>query len=423
MKESFSVQRRPGLVVIIGFLTLLAGHFTLDRAGFRLPIINDTRVIIFALLLAALALELTKATRPGRAACVRRRFLYPTLIFFSYQAVSTAWSPDGARVKSSIGDLLAIAVLVSVYWTLADWDRDCVVQITLFCFLVAGVVYFMAAASGRGHDPSGRWAALGGGANVFVRIMVVAAIAAVYFYVRSGYRAVWLFPVPAFISGAVLSGSRGGVAAALSLIVLATPALLPRLRAGRVVSLAATALLLAGATWWVAGAGVWHAFHDRFVVTTFENQYTSDRDVLYRKAVELFLAHPVAGTGLDGFFAIDGWGGVMYVHNLPLSVAAEGGVIGLALLGSAIYSLRRGYAEVPLQQRTLESRTAAYCGIFFGGASLFSGNYYDARLMWVFLTLAAVAPLRRVAGEPAPPVLGRGRSMANMPQRQVRSGR
>lgn len=415
------MHRRPRLVVIIGFLALLAGHFTLDRTGISAPIINDTRITIFTLLVAALALEVTVAARPGRAR-VSRRCLYPTIIFFCYQAVSAAWSPDGARVSAAIGDLLAIAILCVVYWILADWDRDRVVQLTLCCFLAAGIVYFFAAASGRGHDPSGRWAALGGGANVFVRIMVVAAIAAVYLYARSGRRAVWLLPVPAFISGAVLSGSRGGVGAALSVIVLVTPAL-PRLRVRRMVSLTAMALLLTGVTWWVAGAGVWAAFHDRFVVTTFEDQYTSDRDVLYRRAVELFLDYPIAGTGLDGFFVLNGQEGVMYVHNLPLSVAAEGGVIGLALLGSAIYSLRRGYAEIPRRQRTLESRTAAYCGIFFGVASLFSGHYYDARLMWVFLILAAVAPERRVVGEPGSPVLARERPMAEIPHRQVQSGR
>jgi O-antigen ligase len=386
--------RRPGIVIVTGFVALLAGHYTLDRIGITAPLVNDTRVGIFAILLATFALEVTNAgggfdskSRSGK------RCLWPILLLFSYQALSISWAPVGARVTNALGDLLAIAVLVVVYWALAEWDRDRVVQLTLGCFLAAGVVYFLVAASGRGHEPDGRWAALGGGSNVFVRIMILASIAAVYFYCRSAGRIAWLVPLPAFIAGAVASGSRGGIVAALVSVALAIPPLLPRLRAGRVLSLTITVVLMAWITWLVIGQYIAQMFQERFVAITFEQRYTSGRDVLYTHAFNLFLDKPIAGVGLDGFYAVtNGSLGQMYVHDLPLSVAAEGGLIGLILLGGTCYALRRGYAKVPRAERTIESRTAAYCGIFIAVASLFSGNYYDARLMWIFLILAAVGP-------------------------------
>jgi O-antigen ligase len=396
-------RTRPGVVVLIGFLALLAGHFTLDRIGLTVPVVNDTRVIIFVAFLTAFCLEASNAgTSFAIKSSVGRRCLYCILVLFGYQAVSVSWAPAGSELTGAVGDLMAAAVLLVVYWILAEWDSDGVVEKTLGCLLAAGIVYFLVAASGRGHDPSGRWAALGGGPNVFVRIMVLASIAAGYFYLKSGGRVVWLLPIPAFITGALSSGSRGGVAAALLTILVAVPSMLPRLRVGRAVSVAITALILAAITWLVIGDSISQLVRDRFVTTTFEQRYTSDRDVLYSTAFDLFKDNPIVGVGMNGFYELTNGGvGEMYVHNLPLAVAAEGGLIGLLLLGTAFYALRRGYAVTPLRQRTIQSRAAAYCGIFVGGASLFSGNYYDARLMWIFLILAAVGSSARPTEAPA----------------------
>jgi hypothetical protein len=58
----------------------------------------------------------------------------------------------------------------------------------------------------------------------------VLATRAVYFYIRSGRRLIWLLGIPAFLTGAVASGSRGGLAALAVTLVVASPALLPGLR-------------------------------------------------------------------------------------------------------------------------------------------------------------------------------------------------
>ncbi|MEU4428150.1 O-antigen ligase family protein [Actinoplanes sp. NPDC024001] len=381
---------RPGLVVVLAFVATLAGRFTLARVGLDVPVLNDVRV---PLLLAVLMCLLLEAHRIGPRAAAGGYCLLPILGLHGYQVLSATWTPPGAVYGAMIGDLLAVVFMVVVYYTLAKWDRDHVTRITLCCFHAAAWVYFLAASTGRGHAAGGRWAALGGGPNVFVRIMVMGVLTSLYLYVRSGAKLRWLMPIPVFLFGAIASGSRGGlVALAITmLIALAVNRRKPRWDqlakpAGLVLVMSIIVAVTAGPT--IAGF-----VQSRFVEATVGQGYTSQRDVLFSWALRLFWQRPLFGTGINGFHAIANLGeGEAYVHNLPLSVAAEGGFVGLALLGLAWFALGHAYFRTPREQRSPEARTAAYGGIYIGATCLFSGDYFDARLMWILLVLAAVRP-------------------------------
>jgi O-antigen ligase len=399
-------RNRPGTIaILLGFMCLLAGRFTLDRLGVDVPVLNDPRVALLWLLLIVVIIEERTARKVehqparwnGLAICL-------VFAFFGYQFVSAAWAPDGARLFRALMDNIVLAVLVAVFWLLARLGRDRVVRVTMALFLIAGFVYFGAALTGYGHDPSGRWAALGGGSNVFVRVMVIASIAAVYFFLRSGSKAVFLLPLPIFAAGAVLSGSRGGLAAAAGTAVIAAAPYLFRFRGAQVLSVAVP-LGAAGAGAWVLwGREVLEVVRERFLEATLEQGYASGRDVLFQQAFELFRSEPVVGLGLDGFYGMTALHSEeQYVHNLPLAVAAEGGLIGLALLLGAVGALLAAYRSVPPALRSLESRVALIGGLFVGLASLFSGDYYDSRLMWIFLILAATAGPRRTTAAPDGP--------------------
>jgi O-antigen ligase len=382
-------RRRPGLVVIVAFLVSLAGRFTLDRLGISVPLVNDVRIPLFAALLMSFALELKGSGHRGGTGA---RSLIAILALLGYQMLSATWAPDGAAVGAAVGDLTADAILVLVYVTLAEWDRDRVVRVTLTCFYAAAWVYLLVAASGHGHTSTGRWAALGGGPNVFVRVMVLGALSSMYFYFRFGRKPIWLLGIPAFLTGALASGSRGGIVALLITLACALWAARGRLRPRALVKPLLTVAVLAGATWLVAGDEVGGLIETRFVQGTLERGDTSDRDVLAKLAIDLFLRHPFLGTGVNGFYVETNHAGERYAHNLPLAVAAEGGAVGLLLLINAFVQLRHEFAKIPRPERSLEARAVGYCGIFVGAACLFSGDYYDARLMWIMLVLAAVAP-------------------------------
>ncbi len=392
--------RQPGLVVTVAFIGVLAGHFTLSRIGLEVRLFDDLRVPLFAALLMSFALEFGQA--PARRH-TGTRCLLAILAFLGYQALSAAWAPPSAAKGAALGDLAAIAVLVFVYVSLAEWDRDRVVTVTLGCFYATASIYFLAAASGLSASSTGRWAAPGGGPNVFVRIMVLGMLAAVYFYLRSGRRLIWLLGVPAFLTGAVASGSRGGLAALVIILIFAAPALLPGMRSHGGIKPVLLVVGLLGAGWLLAGDAIIDFVADRFLASTFQQGYTSNRDILFQAALNMFLQRPFTGGGITSFAVLANLGiGEKYAHNLLLAVASEGGVIGVLLLFNVFYQFRRAYARTPQADRSVECRTVAYCGIYVGVASMFSGDYYDARLMWILLILAAVRPSLRQAPDARP---------------------
>jgi O-antigen ligase len=393
-------RRRPGLVVIIGFVVMLAGRFTLDRLGFDLPLLlNDVRVPLFAVLMMSFALELSQSGH--RPAGTGTRSLLAILLLLGYQILSATWAPKNAIIGPTLIDLAAVGLLVFLYVMLAEWDRDQVVKLTLGCFQAAAWLYFVVAAAGFGRQSNGRWAVPGGGPNVFVRIMVIGAFTSVYFYFRGRRRIFWLLGLPAFLTGALASGSRGGLVAMFVTLLLGLPSALQRLgnRGGSLRKPIMATVALGGVTWLIAGDAIGAFVQKRFVTETFQQGYTSGRSELFKYALHLFLERPFFGTGVNGFSAVANLGYYeRYVHNLPLAVAAEGGVVGLFLLINTWVQLRHEFAKVPREERSLEARAAGYCGVFVGGASLFSGEYYDARLMWVLLVLAAVRPAPRDPG-------------------------
>ncbi|MEV6841968.1 O-antigen ligase family protein [Actinoplanes sp. NPDC051411] len=395
-------RRRPGVVVVLAFLVTLAGRFTLDRLGFDLPLLlNDVRVPLFAILLMSFALELNQSGH--RPAGTGTGTLLAILLLIGYQIVSATWAPGNAVVGPAMIDLTCVAILVFIYVMLAEWDRDRVVELTLGCFQVTAWLYFLVAAAGFGRGANGRWAVPGGGPNVFVRIMVIGAFTSVYFYFRGRRRPIWLLGLPAFLTGALASGSRGGLVALIITLVLALPSALQKLgkRGGSLTKPVLATIALAGVTWAIAGRAIGAFVQQRFVTETFQQGYTSGRSELFKYALHLFLERPFLGTGVNGFSVVSSLGEYdRYVHNLPLAVASEGGIVGLFLLINAWVTLRHEFAKVPRAERSLEARAAGYCGVFVGGASLFSGDYYDARLMWILLVLATVRPAGRDGPQP-----------------------
>lgn len=102
----------------------------------------------------------------------------------------------------------------------------------------------------------------------------------------------------------------------------------------------------------------------------------------------------MVGGGLDSFFVRFGFSqDLSYPHNLVLDVAATGGLIGLGLLVVFAASLVRHCRPVA---RMSHDRLAMLAGVLFvTAASLFSGDFYDSRFLWIFAVLAVNCPAER----------------------------
>jgi O-antigen ligase len=298
-------------------------------------------------------------------------------------------------VETAVDVAAAAALTVAVY-ALARRDPEGVARRTLWFLLGAGLV-FAAAAFAGGGGAQGRFAAFGGGPNVFVRIEVLGALAAVTLLLLGASR--WLLlALPPLVVGAVASGSRGGLLAALVVLAVLAVRAGPRARGLGVAGVAASAAVLLVAARLYAPVG--DLVRSRFVEQTVEQQYSSGRTSIWEGSLELLAQHPLWGAGLDGFYGTLGQSrGIVHPHNYLLAVAAETGLLGLALLTLTVLAWLvtvRGSGSGGPRDVLRRAMTAGV--LFVAVASMFSGGYYDARLAWCFAAIAAALAV------PPPPV-------------------
>jgi O-antigen ligase len=376
----------PGLVL---FLMAIGGRYTLDRAGYSALGWVDLRVVGLILALIVLIVDIARRPRLHRGAR-REGWLVATTLFFLFQIGSGLWAPPAARVGEKTLDLVLMAGLTIAFYLYTLGDPAGVVRTTFLLFYVGAIVFALGALA-AGPGDQGRYSAFGGGPNVFVRIEILGIISAAALYLFHK-RALVLLAVPLFLLAAVLSGSRAGLLAGAAVGGAALLRSRRRLRSGPIVA-AIAGLAVAGAVLWTfAPPSFTSLFQDRFVDQTVKQHYLSDRTDIWQAAWRLAVDHPLLGTGLDGFYGLIGVNqGIEYPHNYLLGVAAEGGLVGIVLLTAAVIlwasTVRHGRGH------PLMTSLGVAAAVFVALSSLFSGDYYDARLAFLFAALAAAAAM------------------------------
>lgn len=382
------VERHGRVLLLALYVSLLAGRFSLGRLGSELDF--DIRAVgAYAVALACLLWIGVARWKTTQVAV--RAYLGWFFGLCAWLTVTAWWAPAGARLSSRLADLGFLALFIGLAMMVASRlpDTGPVWRWTW----IAGLVYF-ASAIAAGPGDQGRYAALGGGPNVFVRVMILAAIAALALAVLHGHiRPLWTLPI--FGAGTVLSGSRGGMATLG--VVIAVGALPLLRRAGRSLRRRLALVTVLGGVGAVGlfGPRLASLWRERFITQTLIERYDAGRTTLLDQAWELFLEHPVAGAGLDGFHAIHPqWA---HAHNLLLSVGAEGGILGLVPLGGALITV----VVVTWRNRPIsaESLFMLLAGAAVLVASMFSGDFYDTRFMWFFFGLAIIEARRPARGQ------------------------
>jgi O-antigen ligase len=375
----------PGLLLI---LVAIGGRYTLDRAGLLDLAWVDLRVIGLVVALVAFGVYAGVTRRPPMN---DEGWLLAALLFFLFQIASALWAPSAARIGPQTLDLVLLGVLVVAFYRYSLGDPETVVKFTFQLFFVAAIVYALAAIFISGPGEQGRYSAFGGGPNVFARIEVLGVIAAVALFMLTG-RILPLLVIPLFLLATVLSGSRGTLVAGGVVGFAALLKLRHRLRGGAIAGAALVAVVAVGAIWAFAPPEFTDLFQERFVEQTVQEQYLSGRTDIWMAAVDMFIDYPIAGSGLDGFYGLIGVNqAVEYPHNYVLAVAAEGGLAGLGLLTASIVLWTRVVRGGGVRPQLTGLAVAA--AVFVALSGLFSGDYYDSRLAWMFAGLAAAAAL------------------------------
>lgn len=382
-----------GEMLLFGlFIMCLAGRFTLDRVSPELPAVDLRWAGVIALLLAGLFWFAGMPARE-RAAIRIANGMIALYIWAGWSLATSLWAPPTAQLGEAIENLVLLVIIVTFASVIASVLPEQALARLWLWFVIAAILYFLAAMA-AGPGDQGRYSAFGGGPNVFARIMGIGAIGALFFVMKN--RTIWpLMVVPLFALGAVLSGSRGGLLAAGLAVLVSSVPLVRRLGAGTSVAIAAVLSVGLGVANAMSSGRLLDMVSQRFVQQTLVEGYLSGRDVIADEAWRMVESAPLFGVGLDGYGALNQLSfEVNYPHNLFLSAWVEGGIISAALLVVAIAAL----AWPMLRDRPL-STFALTCGMaatLILIAAQFSGDYYDSRLMWLFLVMpAAHYPRRR----------------------------
>jgi O-antigen ligase len=316
-----------------------------------------------------------------------RTSVYIFLLLSYYLVATIAWTPSDNPFPAVVDVSLMLLTLLVVERAARHEGFVEAFWLWLERLLIAiGAVALLAAASA---DQPGRLSILGGGPNILGRFLGMLCLLMVAQSLRQvdGLRwsVIWRIVVAAVALILLLqTGSRG----ALTGLLIGLLALLVVRRMNvRLIGIGAVIIFSFGYLFKaILDLEAIESIEQRWLVTTLEEGYFSHRDVLFAEAYRLWLEHPVFGGGLDSFIAYT-FGLDRYPHNLVMEVAQTGGTVAvLLLLGWIVHVIlnswhfQNHYVEIGLSMTALTF-----------GCALFSGDFYDSRLMFIFgvLTISA----------------------------------
>ncbi len=325
----------------------------------------------------------------------------PIFILFVQTFASTTWSPVSEStfglIRYGLPYTLLMVAAAPLLVSRIDQLSRLLVGLMLLGLLVVVLILINPSAkfySGRLVLQLGDTGAMGNPLATSELGGMIAIIAALV-HVRKGSRVLTLVRVSAFFAGlgiAVASGSRGQVYATLAAILLTFP--LARKLKNPSQFFVTT-----------AGAGVFAMVAMtvvRFFVTDKNASRwsldlalagVSDRMVRVNTLMEAYLDAPGSwfqGLGFNAFTAV--WGQSSYVHNLPVEVLCEQGLLGFTMLMIAFVSVVRAAwrlmsmeAEDPTGRATVAILIAMM--LFHGILSLKQGAYYGGSSLFMFMLL------------------------------------
>jgi O-antigen ligase len=385
---------------LISALYMLAGRWGLDRLGSGTsdpdPFLElRLWIVMGGLVLATLGL-VHRAHRPARPDETRLDPLLVTavLLFFGYLCLSALWAPDTGFALRKLYDLVLVAVM-SVGFGLAALRQPAERVLNVFWGVVVAATGLLALTGVRlllVGGASARLAVLGGGPNVFARLMGMLALGALYFWYRRGQAWLWISMAATGVLLALLTGSRGGSVAIIGGILTFLVVGRVPLRRLAVLALLATAAVGVATMITPLGKALNHAVEERFLKLTLNYDsgkskqhskvYLSGREHYYADALRLGVENPVSGAGLSAFPAL-GLG--VYPHNLFLEVLSETGLVGIALLAwilvAFVLSALRGSGAI-------DGATVGAAMLTLIGSQS-SGDLYDSRALYLLLVLAS----------------------------------
>ena len=318
--------------------------------------------------------------------------------FFAVHALvlsSYVWAQSPWVAREQMTDLLLLLLFIMTFAQLFAGQLQLAVHMLLVSSVLLSLPFLalsLAVFAASSFDVVSIGFAGGMGGIGMSRLFGLAAIALVFFYLKTGRR-LQLLMLPLYAAGIMISGSRAALlalAVALGFLWWRRKAVRPRASGsslGHLVAILIGGLALAGFFLTPFGFTILEAF----VLSNFvggeaaagaDGIYLADRDIIFQHAARTFLDDPLNGIGVGSYF---GPVGEPYPHNLVLLYGVDAGIVPVLILLAFIAT----FVMHSLTCREDWTVAAATVGIFILVASLFAGSYYDARVFW-FMSLTLI---------------------------------
>ncbi len=359
-------------------------QFSLNFSVFQEPRLWALPVLLSTVLLLKIP-RLRRGGKQDQTILRYRKLAFLSLVMLMlYFIGSSAWTPDlRLGTYKAYETFLTLGVILAV----ALWHLSTDAELFHRAFwkslvYLTGIIAVFALIS----LGSGRLAALGGGPNVFARLMFLFGAGCMGMSKQHHPLKLMLVLIAAGLI--VLSGSRGGMLAAL----LGGSVYLWSERT-KVTSkfLLVTGGLLIGVfllCFTPLGNQVYETFSYRIIELTFQDGYTSGRDKLAEEAIRIWKDYPVFGAGISGWTALmieDNAINISHPHNIFCELLCEGGIVAVLLLLLTTGCFLRN-ALTPSNQLHVPSLA---CAVMFLSASQFSGDFFDSRGIFICAMLAS----------------------------------
>ena len=406
--------RRPALVPPA---VLLAAPFRMpiDVHGGHIGLVHGGQVgrllpLYGVLAAAALALawRLVRGERPTK---VTRELAFPVAAFVAFASVSYLWTSATAPARNLLEYfLLPFAILVAVVARspFPAWAPRVLAMLAIALaglFAVIGLVeeathrliyYTPSVEIGNAYSSFFRVTSLFRDPSLYGRHVVLGiGVALVLVWYRRLGLALGSGLIALLFAGLFFSYSQSSFAAlfAIALFTLVVAGDRPV----RLVATAITIVILAG--------GAVYGIHK--LSTSSTQRVTSDRSRRVALTARVFVHHPIVGVGIGSQprasqqISSEGGAPTLFVsHTTPLTVAAELGVLGLALYGLLLGGAAAALARVRRLDPILGlSLAAVFVGLFVHSA--FYSGFFEDPMTWLVLGLAG-AFLGSRAQEPSP---------------------
>lgn len=381
-----------GDTMLIGFLLKGTGHI-----GDPLLAVYEIRWLVVALSVVPLGIMFLQWSRRQRLT-VAKPVAWATMsviLLTSYGAVMAWWSLATVELvdQKLVGLVLVALYMVIIMFAVSGaWGPTFSVWFWRSVAAITVTLALLGALSLEASD--GRIAVLGGGPNIFGRLMGLGVYALFLLGNNRRRQVIALIGAAVLLMMMVFSGSRGAMVAFAGSGLVVALLIRPRLKS---ILIALPVLAAVGAAFYYSGLydALTAILEERIVKLLIERRYSAGRDVLYHAALEMGLASFWFGEGLAGFSTTNIH---TYPHNLLLEFFAEGGVVGLGLVLMTLYAC--GRVIVRTSQDRLELALRMGLWVYLVGTAMFSGAFYDSRLVFLLPLIGAGTRLGDAASAP-----------------------